>query len=72
MKLQLFPEKSPLSSVCIEVVGELIRTQRRNQYILVVTERFSKTIKTLANKGIWAEEVADNFINAWVFNYGRL
>ena len=69
-ELQLFPATAPLESVAIDVLGELIRTQRGNEYLLVITDRFTKLTKTVPMKGISAAEVARHFVNEWVFNYG--
>ena len=69
-QLQLFPATEPLTSVCIDILGEFIKTQRRNEYLLVITDRYSKLTKTVPMKGISAAEVARHFVNSWVFNYG--
>ena len=50
-ELQLFPAKEPLSSVCIDILGEFMKTKRRNEYLLVITDRFSKRTKTVPMKG---------------------
>ncbi len=69
-ELQLFPAKAPLESVAIDVLGELIKTARGHEYLLVITDRFTKLTKTVPMKGISAAEVAKHFVNEWVFNYG--
>ena len=69
-ELQLFPATAPLESVAIDVLGELIQTARGNQYILVISDRFTKLTKTVPMKGLSASEVAKHFVNEWVFNYG--
>ena len=69
-ELQLFPATAPLTSVCIDVLGEFIKTKRGHEYLLVITDRFTKMTKTVPMKGISAAEVAKHFVNSWVFNYG--
>ena len=69
-KLQLFPATEPLTSVCIDILGPFIRTARRKEYLLVITDRFSEMKKTVPLKGVSAAEVAKAFVNTWVFNYG--
>ncbi len=69
-KLSLFPPKGPLESVSIDIFGELHRTARGNQYLLMVTDRFSKLTKSIPLKGVSAAEVATAFVNEWVFNFG--
>ena len=68
--LQLFPPSGPLESVAIDVLGELLKTARGNQYLLVISDRFTKLTKTVPLKGISAAEVAKAFVDHWVFNYG--
>lgn len=68
--LQLFPASGRLESVAIDALGELIKTARGNQYLLVISDRFTKLIKTVSLKGLSAAEIANAFVNHWVFNYG--
>lgn len=68
--LQLFPASGPLESVAIDVLGELIKTVRGNQYLLIISDRFTKLTKSVPLKSISAAEVAKAFVNEWVFNYG--
>lgn len=69
-KLQLFHATALLTSVCIEILGWFIRTERRDEYFLVVTDRFSMMKNTLPMKEVSAAEVTGHFIHVWVFNYG--
>ena len=68
--LQLFPATEPLASVSIDILGEFITTPRRNKYLLVISDRFTKLTKTVPLKKISAAEVAKSFVDNWVFNYG--
>ena len=70
-QLQLFQATERLTSVCIDIFGEFIRTPRRNEYVLVITDSFTKLTKTRLMKGISNAEVARCFVNEWIFNYGR-
>ena len=69
-KMRLFPAKSPLESVSIDILGDLIRTPRNNRFLLVITDRFSKLVRTVPLKRITAASVAKAFIQHWVFAYG--
>ena len=69
-ELTLFPANAPLESVCIDILGELVRTKRGNRYLLVVVDRFTKLVRTIPLKGISAGEVARAFVTHWVFSYG--
>lgn len=66
----LFPPKAPLEFISIDILGELIKTKRNNRYLLVITDRFSKLVRTVRLKKITAAAVAIAFVNHWVFVYG--
>ena len=68
--LKLFPATAPLESVALDIYGELVRTSRGNQYLLVISDRFTKLTKTVPLKSVSAAEIAKAFVNEWVFNYG--
>lgn len=68
--LKLFPAKAPLEYVSIDILGELIRSKRGNRYLLVITDRFSKLVKTVPLKRITAPVIARAFIHHWVYYYG--
>lgn len=44
--------------------------QRKNEYVLVITDHYRNLTKTRRMKGISTAEVAKHFLNACVFNYG--
>ena len=69
-ELKLFPANAPLESVCIDILGELIRTPRGNRYLLVIVDRFTKMVRTIPVKTITAAEVAKHFVHDWIFHYG--
>ena len=69
-QLKLFPAKSPLESVARDVFGELVKTARGNQYLLVITDRFTKLTKTVPMKSVSASDLAKAFVNEWIFVYG--
>lgn len=69
-RLQLFVAKEAHTLVCIDILGEFIEKPRRNEYLLLITDRFSKMTKTVPMKRISAAEVSRNFLNCWVSKYG--
>lgn len=71
-KLQVFPTTEPLSSVCIDCIGRFIRTPRKIENFLVITDRFTKLTKPVSMKRIFAAQVAKCFVNTWAFNYNTL
>ncbi|CDF34164.1 unnamed protein product [Chondrus crispus] len=48
----------------------LITTKRGNQYILVISDRYSKLVRTVPLKKISAAHIAQAFVHYWVFVYG--
>ena len=66
-ELTLFPANAPLESVFIDLLGELTRTPRGNRYLLIITDRFTKLVRTVPLKGISAAAVTQAFVTHWVF-----
>lgn len=63
MELKLFPAKSPLKIVPIDLIRELIITSRSNQYILVITDLFINLLKKIPMKTYSVMEVSKHFLN---------
>ena len=68
--MRLFPSSAPLEFLAIDLLGELIRTPRGNRFLLVITDRFSKLVRTVPLSSISAESVAKAFVTHWVLIYG--
>ena len=68
--MTLFPAISPLVCVSIDILGDLMRTKRKNRYLLVITHRFTKLVRTVPMKKISSTEVAKELVHHWVFVYG--
>ena len=64
--LRLFPATAPLESVAIDILGELLVTERGNRFLLVITDRFSKLVRTIPLPKITAQGVAEAFVKAMV------
>ena len=69
-ELQLFPAQNPLESVALGIFGKLLKTSRGNQYLLVISDRFTKLTRVVPLKSTKAAEIARTFVNEWVFSYG--
>ena len=65
--LKLFPANHPNEYVAIDILGPLPRTRAGYQYILVITDRFSKLTQTCPLRVISAYQVAKAFCATWVF-----
>ena len=66
-EMKLFTPKAPLEFVAIDILGELITTKRGHRYILVISDRYSKLIRTIPLKKITAAHIAQAFVHNWVF-----
>ena len=69
-EMKLFTLKAPLEFVAIDILGDLITTKRGNRYILVISEGYSKLVRTIPLKKISAAHIAHAFVHHWVFVYG--
>ena len=69
--LKLFPATKPGEQVAIDLLGPLPRTRSGFEYILVITDRFSKMTKVHPLRGIGAYQVARAFCSEWVYHYGQ-
>lgn len=67
--LKLFPATSPLAYVSIDILDELIHSKRGSRYRLVITDRFSKLVRTIPLKRISAPMIARAFIHHWVYYF---
>jgi Integrase zinc binding domain len=68
--LQLFPANGPLEFVVIYILGPLTKTKNGNLYLLVISDRFSKLVRTIPLRPITTYTVAVAFCHHWVFIYG--
>ena len=68
--LKPFPRTRPLQFVAIDILGPLARTRQGNQFLLVISDRFSKLKKTVPLKCISAYTIALAFCDQCVFVYG--
>lgn len=71
-KLRLFSATEPLEFVAIDILGPLPKTANGNQYIIVMTDRFSKLTKALPTAKTTATTVATTSLEHWVANFGIL
>ena len=69
--LRLFPAKRPGEHVAIDILGPLPRTQNGYQYVLCMTDRYSKMALVQPLTNITALTVARAFCKEWVYHYGQ-
>lgn len=56
--------------VGMDLLGPLRKTTRGNEYLLVITDRFSKYTKTVPLSSIKVQPVAKAFCDHWVYDFG--
>ena len=66
----MFPATRPLEDVAIDILGPLPRTSGGKEYVLLVTDRFTKLVAAVPLARITAYSVAVAFCEAWAFKYG--
>ena len=66
----LFPAKAPLEFVSIDILGDLITTSQGKRFLLVITDRFSKLVRTVPLKRITEAAIALELVRHWVLVYG--
>ncbi len=67
--MKLFLASRPLEFVAIDILGEIIKTLRGNRFLLGITDRYSKLVRTVPLAKITAIEVANAFVPNWVLVY---
>lgn len=69
-KLRLFPVPGPLVYACLHILGPLSKTESGNQFIVVVTDRYSKLTKAIPTARGKVKEVATIFGDHFELNFG--
>ncbi|CDF38002.1 unnamed protein product [Chondrus crispus] len=67
---RLFPATRPLESLAIDILGPLQKMKAGKQFLLVITDRFTKLTQVMTLRTVTAYTVAVAFCDAWVFKYG--
>ena len=70
--LSLFSAQAPLEYVAIDILGPLPKTTYGHRYLLCITDRYSKMVRTIPLKNITAAIVAKAFCEHWVFHYSTI
>lgn len=63
LQLQLFPTSVSLQATTINDLGELVKISRGNQYLPIISKRFTTLTKSVALKSISISKVAKAFVN---------
>lgn len=68
-KLTFLRARAPLTYIATDILGEVVRPKRGYRDLLVITDRFSKSVRTVPVKRITVAAVARAFVFHWVFIY---
>lgn len=69
-RFKLFPAVHPIQSRTLHVVGILPRPEQCKQFILAITNRFTKLAKAADLRKVMTRTAATAFCKTKVFNYG--
>lgn len=70
--MKLFPPPTASQEfVGIDIFAQLLQTPRGNNFLLVITNRCSKLVRTIPLKNITAALVAKAFVTNWLLAYGK-
>ena len=64
---EFFTPNALLEFVAIDILGELITAMQGNRYILVISDRYSKLVRTVPLKKISAAHITQAFVHHRVF-----
>lgn len=69
-KFNIFPVTRPLAFIAIDILGPLPLTKWRNQFVLVITDGYSKRTTALPHSKTTAFHVSSLFLQYWVLPHG--
>lgn len=68
--MALFPASLPLEFVALKIMGPLPKTYDCNQFLLVITDRYSKINRAILITNKMVPHMAGKFLDNWVMPYG--
>jgi len=60
----------PFQDIAVDLFGPLERTAAGHQFILVITDRFTKPVRAIPMDGTWTVVCASAVLEHWVGAYG--
>lgn len=69
-RLQLFMAVGPLDVVAMDILGPLLKTQQGNQYIVMITDKYSKLTRAIPNSKILSTHMSNIFLDHWIIPFG--
>lgn len=55
--------------MAIDILGRFLRIKRRNLFVLMITDWYTKLTKAMPMKNIGAKDVEQALVKQWVANY---
>ena len=68
--LQLFPATLPFQEITTDLFGPLAKTAAGHEYIMVITDRFSKLVRAIPMGQTRAVDCASVLLDYWIGAYG--
>ena len=68
--LELFPATLPFQDVATDLFGPLAKTAAGNEFIMVITDRFSKLVRAIPMGKVRAVDCASVLLDFWIGAYG--
>jgi hypothetical protein len=68
--LQLFPPNGPWEFVCADILGPLPTTPSGNNFLLMISDRFSKFTVAVPLRSTTADDIAEVFVSSWIAYFG--
>lgn len=68
--LQLFPPSWPLDFVAMDILGPLPKTSEDKQYVLTITDRYSKPTHAIPSSQATSTLIVNIFFDQWIISYG--
>lgn len=65
-----YPATAPLEIAGIDILGQVVRTPRGKNFLLVITDRYFKIVRTVLLKETTPASVAKALTRSWVPTYG--
>lgn len=66
-KLKLFTSNELLQSIGKDILGPLTKSSKGRQFLLVITDRFTKLTQAISLRKIHYLSVAEEFTEHWIF-----
>lgn len=67
--LQHFPASRPLEFIAMDILEPLPETMQGNQYVVIITDRYSKLTRAIKTSKTAAAHMANIFLDHWIVSF---